>query len=272
MEEVIETLIDREPHSTHQKKKGNTPQPHFGHLGGWLVGFTSLTNAWCPCRRMGLVDKEIVQANVSLQDHTLVGRPDAPTQQDIQLSGLGIQPEHAVVEMENNDVYITPLDGARTCVNGSVIHEKRRVRHGDRILWGNNHFFRLNCPRLANSPSSQEPEQKIDYDFAQQELMEKELVNDPIQEAIGAIEKQHEEDKQGERTAPATSQSSLSQAHKALEKQRQMYEKQMQMLRNQLMSPGTPSFPLQLFDASKLTPTGSQNSIQKKYQQWAQER
>uniref|UniRef100_A0A2C9K013 FHA domain-containing protein n=1 Tax=Biomphalaria glabrata TaxID=6526 RepID=A0A2C9K013_BIOGL len=190
-----------------------------------------------------------------INDHTLVGRPDAPTQQDIQLSGLGIQPEHAVVEMENNDVYITPLDGARTCVNGSVIHEKRRVRHGDRILWGNNHFFRLNCPRLANSPSSQEPEQKIDYDFAQQELMEKELVNDPIQEAIGAIEKQHEEDKQ-----------------EALEKQRQMYERQMQMLRNQLMSPGTPSFPLQLFDASKLTPTGSQNSIQKKYQQWAQER
>ncbi|XP_059167567.1 kinesin-like protein KIF13A isoform X3 [Physella acuta] len=190
-----------------------------------------------------------------LKDHTLVGRPDAPTQQDIQLSGLGIQPEHAVVDMENNDVYVTPLDGARTCVNGSVIHEKRRVRHGDRLLWGNNHFFRLNCPRLANSPSSQEPEQKIDYDFAQQELMENELVNDPIQEAIGAIEKQHEEDKQ-----------------EALEKQRQMYERQMQMLRNQLMSPGTPSFPLQLFDASKLTPTGSQNSIQKKYQQWAQER
>ncbi|CAL1542431.1 unnamed protein product [Lymnaea stagnalis] len=190
-----------------------------------------------------------------LKDHTLVGRPDAPTQQDIQLSGLGIQPEHAVVDMENNDVYVTPLDGARTCVNGSVIHEKHRVRHGDRILWGNNHFFRLNCPRLANSPSSQEPEQKIDYDFAQQELMENELVNDPIQEAIGAIEKQHEEDKQ-----------------EALEKQRQMYERQMQMLRNQLMSPGTPSFPLQLFDASKLTPTGSQNSIQKKYQQWAQER
>ncbi|RUS88910.1 hypothetical protein EGW08_003349, partial [Elysia chlorotica] len=190
-----------------------------------------------------------------LKDHTLVGRPDAPTQQDIQLSGLGIQPQHAVVDMDSTEVYLTPLDGARTCVNGSVIHEKRRVRHGDRILWGNNHFFRLNCPRLANSDASTEPEQKIDYDFAQQELMENELGDDPIQEAIGAIEKQHEEDKQ-----------------EALERQRQMYERQMQMLRNQLMSPGTPSFPLQLFDASKLTPTGSHNSIQRKYQQWAQER
>ncbi|KAK7489409.1 hypothetical protein BaRGS_00019353, partial [Batillaria attramentaria] len=46
------------------------------------------------------------------------------------------------------------------------------------------------------SPDSEEQQQRLGYDFAQQELMEKELGNDPIQEAIGAIEKQHEEDKQ----------------------------------------------------------------------------
>ena len=47
----------------------------------------------------------------------------------------------------------------------------------------------------------------------------------------------------------------------------------MQMLRSQLMSPGTPSFPLQLFDAQRLTPTAATtNSIQRKYQQWAQDR
>ena len=50
---------------------------------------------------------------VCVQDHTLVGRPNAATQQDIQLSGLGIMPEHAVVDVANNEVYITPLDGAR---------------------------------------------------------------------------------------------------------------------------------------------------------------
>ena len=59
----------------------------------------------------------------------------------------------------------------------------------------------------------------------------------------------------------------------ALEKQRQMYERQMQMLRNQLMSPGTPTFPLQLFDPQRLTPTATTaNSIQRKYQLWAQDR
>ncbi|XP_048248867.1 kinesin-like protein KIF13B isoform X7 [Haliotis rufescens] len=196
-----------------------------------------------------------------LKEHTMVGRPDAPTQQDIQLRGLGIMPEHCIVDVDGPEVYITPLEGARTCVNGAVIHERKKVRHGDRILWGNNHFFRLNCPRPTNSPQTQNAdpsEQKIDYNFAQQELMMQELCDDPIQEAICAIEKQHEEDKQ-----------------EALEKQRQMYERQMQMLRNQLMSPGTPSYPFPPFDATRLTPTGNmntQNSIQKKYQQWAQDR
>ncbi|WAR16223.1 KI13A-like protein [Mya arenaria] len=84
--------------------------------------------------------------------------------------------------------------------------------------------------------------------------MMKEYSNDPISEAISAVEKQYEEDKQV-----------------ALEQQRQMYERQMQQLRYQLMSPGTPSMPFPVGDI-KLTPTGSQSGIQRKYQQWAQER
>jgi hypothetical protein len=54
----------------------------------------------------------------------------------------------------------------------------------------------------------------------------------------------------------------------ALEQQRQMYERQMQQLRYQLMSPGTPSMPF----PPVMTPTGVQSGIQRKYQQWAQER
>ncbi|XP_021365352.1 kinesin-like protein KIF13B isoform X2 [Mizuhopecten yessoensis] len=192
-----------------------------------------------------------------LKDHTLVGSTDAVTQQDIQLSGLGIHPEHCLVTIEVNDVFLSPLEGARTCVNGSKVVQKTRVRHGDRILWGNNHFFRLNCPKL-NSPQSTEPDQPIDYNFAQQELMSKEFSNDPIQEAIIAIEQQYEEDKQ-----------------EALEKQKQSYERQMQILRSQLMSPGTPSMPFLPMSPNMLTPTGSmsaQSSIQRKYQEWAQQR
>lgn len=50
---------------------------------------------------------------VLFQEHTMVGRPDAPTQQDIQLRGLGIMPEHCIVDVDGPEVYITPLEGAR---------------------------------------------------------------------------------------------------------------------------------------------------------------
>ncbi|XP_055998502.1 kinesin-like protein KIF13B isoform X3 [Ostrea edulis] len=191
-----------------------------------------------------------------LKDHTLIGQQDVEVQQDIQLSGLGIMPEHCVVDIENGDVWLTPIEGARTCVNGSIIHEKTKVKNGDRILWGNNHFFRINCPK-QNSPQSQpsELDQTIDYNFAQQELMMNEYSNDPIQEAICDLEKQYEEDKQV-----------------ALEKQRQEYEQRMQMLRNQIMSPGTPSNPYLNFNSFTPTGTSSQNTLQRKYQKWAEKR
>ena len=52
---------------------------------------------------------------------------------------------------------------------------------------------------LLEGPSTNSPDadQTIDYNFAQQELMMKEFSNDPISEAISAVEKQYEEDKQG---------------------------------------------------------------------------
>jgi len=50
-----------------------------------------------------------------LQERTLIGRPDAGREQDIQLLGLGIMPEHCVVVVNDNaDVILCPLDGARS--------------------------------------------------------------------------------------------------------------------------------------------------------------
>jgi len=44
----------------------------------------------------------------------LIGRPDASHQQDIQLLGLGIMPEHCVIVIDGSDVVLIPLDGARS--------------------------------------------------------------------------------------------------------------------------------------------------------------
>ncbi|XP_069985793.1 kinesin-like protein KIF13A isoform X3 [Penaeus vannamei] len=194
-----------------------------------------------------------------LKDRTLVGRPDAgSTPNDIQLSGVGIETHHSVLVIENSDLFLEPYPNARTCVNGSQVTEKLQLRHGDRILWGFNYFFRVNCPKTStggNNSEPQTPAQPIDYNFAREELMLKELSNDPIQAAIQNLERQHEEDKQ-----------------MALEKQRQEYEKQFQQLRN-ILSPTTPYAPYMPFDplrGTKMTP--STPTSQLRIEKWAQER
>lgn len=78
-----------------------------------------------------------------------MGGRSAKTEQDIQLHGLGILPEHCVITIEESGLYMTPLNGARCFVNGTQVVSKTPLLHGDRIVWGNHHFFRVNCPRSA---------------------------------------------------------------------------------------------------------------------------
>ncbi|XP_039444480.1 kinesin-like protein KIF13B isoform X3 [Culex pipiens pallens] len=199
-----------------------------------------------------------------LKEVTLIGghNNEGTTKQlpDIQLMGLGIQPEHCLITIEDGELFMAPIDSARCCVNGSVATEKTSLNHGDRILWGNHHFFRVNCPKSNNnnnnlSSEPQTPAQHLDYYYAQEELMQNEFSNNPIQAAISRLEKQHEEDKQV-----------------ALEKQRQEYEKQFQQLRN-ILSPTTPYAPYAPFDPFRLgkLPPNTPNA-QLRVEKWAQER
>ncbi|XP_076381671.1 kinesin-like protein KIF13A isoform X6 [Megalopta genalis] len=195
-----------------------------------------------------------------LKERTLVGGRSAKLDQDIQLHGLGILPEHCVITIEESGLYMTPLNGARCFVNGTQVVEKTPLLHGDRIVWGNHHFFRVNCPRSATAINSepQTPAQNIDYNFAREELMLNELSNDPIQRAIARLEKQHEEDKQV-----------------ALEKQRQEYERQFQQLRN-ILSPSTPYSPYVPYDPLRGSQSGKlpacTPTTQMRVEKWAQER
>ncbi|CAG9759456.1 unnamed protein product [Ceutorhynchus assimilis] len=194
-----------------------------------------------------------------LKDRTVVGQRTSGSdfEPDIQLSGLGIQPEHCVITIEENGLFLEPLANARSCVNGSQVSQKTQLRHGDRIVWGNHHYFRVNCPRSISATSEpQTPAQNIDYNFARDELMSNELSNDPIQAAIARLEKQHEEDKQV-----------------ALEKQRIEYERQFQQFRN-MVSPSTPYSPYSYdplrIGFGKTTPCTP--TTQMRVEKWAQER
>ncbi|KAK5862398.1 hypothetical protein PBY51_017800 [Eleginops maclovinus] len=171
-------------------------------------------------------------------EHTHVG---ADTSQDIQLFGIGILSEHCFLELcPDGDVTLSPIGNARTCVNGTMIDSLVHLWHGDRILWGNNHFFRINLPnrkrrdRLkeldraspresfieadVETASEASSEQDYSYEFAQMEVIMKTLGNnDPMQNVVQVLEKQYIEEK---RTA--------------LEEQRVMYERELETLRQQL--------------------------------------
>uniref|UniRef100_A0A3P9JJD4 Kinesin family member 13Ba n=1 Tax=Oryzias latipes TaxID=8090 RepID=A0A3P9JJD4_ORYLA len=178
-----------------------------------------------------------------LKEHTKVGSADS---QDIQLCGMGIQAEHCVIDITaEGTVFLTPHRNARTCVNGSPVSSALQLHHGDRIFWGNNHFFRINLAKrrsrtaedeegeggvMKNSGSSEQldadgdtssevsSEVSFSYEFAQTEVMMKALGNnDPMQAVLQSLERQHEEEKRS-----------------ALERQRQMYEQELQQLRKKL--------------------------------------
>uniref|UniRef100_A0A8C7M345 Kinesin family member 13Bb n=1 Tax=Oncorhynchus mykiss TaxID=8022 RepID=A0A8C7M345_ONCMY len=179
-----------------------------------------------------------------LKEHTRVGSADS---QDIQLCGMAIHPEHCVINITaETGVVLTPHRTARTCVNGSSVTNPVQLHHGDRILWGNNHFFRhlahagvedeeggvmksfLSTDQLEvefDTASDVSSEVSFGYDFAQTEVMMKGMGNnDPMQSVLQTLERQHEEEK---RTA--------------LERQRQMYEQELQQLRKRLPPPACPS-------------------------------
>ncbi|KAG8226151.1 hypothetical protein J437_LFUL005812 [Ladona fulva] len=172
-----------------------------------------------------------------LKDRTLIGRRDAPVEQDIQLSGLGIAPEHCVLEVDDGALHMLALEGARSFVNGVPVEPGTHtlLHHGDR------------------SSEPQTPAQTIDYNFAREELMLNGMGNNPIQTAIAKLERQHEEDKQ-------------------VPYQRQEYERQFQHLRN-ILSPTTPYSPYVPFDPfrlGKITPCTP--TTQMRVEKWAQER
>ncbi|XP_078506005.1 kinesin-like protein KIF13B isoform X1 [Lissotriton helveticus] len=210
-----------------------------------------------------------------LKEHTLIGSDDS---QDIQLCGMGILPEHCIIDISPEaQVILTPKKNTRTFVNGSAVTGPTQLYHGDRILWGNNHFFRINLPKkkkksehedderensMRNSNSFEQldadgdtssevsSENNFSYEYAQMEVMMKAIGNnDPMQSILQSLEQQHEEEK---RTA--------------LERQRVMYEHELDQLRRRL----SPEKQQQYRSMDRFSI--SSPNAQQRLRQWAEER
>ncbi|KAI1294184.1 Kinesin-like protein KIF13A [Halotydeus destructor] len=205
---------------------------------------------------------------------TRVGRPPAQEDEggdgqeeeeaDIQLQGLGIARHHCLLRElqgdEGEGLELVPVPGARSLVNGQPVTEARRLQHGDRILWGHHHFFKLSCPkpgyrerrllqeeedrlRLQQEqqpePEEQEEqeEEKIDFEYAQTEVLQQQLsVRETETVAATGDDEEGRKERQGEaqldQVVKALQEQHQQEKRRALDDQRAKYEKQLHLLRS----------------------------------------
>ena len=145
-----------------------------------------------------------------LKEETRVGSEQATQEQDIKLMGIGIKKEHCLIQLQDSQVFLVPLPGARSCVNGKDVVERTRLYNGDRILWGSNHFFRITCPSGSNEPK----QDCFDWNKAQEEVIMGQGGTQKMDEIIAKLEKKYFEEKQA-----------------ALDSQRLEYEKQYKQMK-----------------------------------------
>uniref|UniRef100_A0A914XCF0 Kinesin-like protein unc-104 n=1 Tax=Plectus sambesii TaxID=2011161 RepID=A0A914XCF0_9BILA len=180
------------------------------------------------------ITKSAVIGSPSLADGA-----DGEEMPDIVLQGLGVQRRHAVLELEGSRLFIEPSEGARTHVNGSLISSRTQLRNGYRLLIGNNHFFRVNCPKDTSMTASMSQSgffddstlEPIDYEDALQEVLQSEQGENSIASAVEKFEKRYWEEMRERRLEddkPA-----------AVDGQREAYERYISMLKG-VVSPMTP--------------------------------
>lgn len=101
---------------------------------------------------------------------------------------------HSEIDNRRGQLFIRPTtDGCETFVNGELISEERQIYHGDRIVIGGSHYFRVSNPECTRRATTD----VIDYQTAHQEIMqeqEKRLRLELMAEKEAAIQ-QIEEDR-----------------------------------------------------------------------------
>ncbi|XP_033820696.1 kinesin-like protein KIF14 [Periophthalmus magnuspinnatus] len=110
------------------------------------------------------------------EGRTTVGKLKSDSTHDIQLTGALIADQHCVINNMQGTVSITPMENAKTFVNGNLIFESHVLHHGDRVILGGDHYFRFNHPAEVQSGKrvscwTGAGDGHKDFEFAKNELL-----------------------------------------------------------------------------------------------------
>ncbi|XP_061681795.1 kinesin-like protein KIF14 isoform X2 [Syngnathoides biaculeatus] len=110
------------------------------------------------------------------EGQTTVGKLKSECTHDIQLTGALIADQHCIITNTQGIVSITPMEKAKTFVNGNLISESTILHHGDRVILGGDHYLRFNHPAEVQSGKrvscwSGAGDGHKDFEFAKNELL-----------------------------------------------------------------------------------------------------
>ncbi|XP_011503614.1 PREDICTED: kinesin-like protein KIF16B [Ceratosolen solmsi marchali] len=95
------------------------------------------------------IDDDLLSTGVTLyhlkEGRTLIGTKEAVSTQDIVLTGIDVEPEHCIVELEDGVATLHPLS-VHCWINTAQVDKLTRLSQGCIILLGRNNMFRYNDP------------------------------------------------------------------------------------------------------------------------------
>ncbi|GLH01289.1 Kinesin-like protein unc-104 [Gryllus bimaculatus] len=147
-----------------------------------------------------------------------IGRQNSGVEDDIPdicLNGPLVRRKHCTIQNLGGSLSLIPGSDGQTFVNGKMVNIQTSLHHGDRVVIGGNHYFRVNHPQ---DPKAKVIDHPIDYQFAYQEIHR-------IQES--KLEAELEEAK---RNALKELEETRKEAEMQLGSQRFQFEQQLQQL------------------------------------------
>uniref|UniRef100_A0A6P4ERL0 Kinesin-like protein KIF14 n=1 Tax=Drosophila rhopaloa TaxID=1041015 RepID=A0A6P4ERL0_DRORH len=96
----------------------------------------------------------------------------ANSQPDIVLDGPLVALQHCSIEHERGGkLYVIPgSEDFETYVNGELLQDRRQLFHGDRLVIGGSHYFRISNPFCSQRSKAEHP---VDFQLAHQEILQK---------------------------------------------------------------------------------------------------
>nr|XP_057929608.1 kinesin-like protein KIF14 [Doryrhamphus excisus] len=165
------------------------------------------------------------------EGRTAIGKLKSDSFHDIQLTGALIADQHCILTNTRGTVSITPMENAKTFVNGNLISKSTVLHHGDRVILGGDHYLRFNHPAEVQSGKrvscwTGAGDGHKDFEFARNELLtaQRAKLEAEIEEAQVNAKK---EMMQGIQMAKEVAQKELSD-------QKALYEDRIQVLQKEL--------------------------------------